>query len=124
MWLSITGHGRRGTGGDRVAFGDDAAIAGGLAAWSDGQPCFCADAVADPCTGLVAATATLEALAAGGRWLIDVAMVAVSAHLAGPTLDTGGAGDVPPSRPRPRGHARALGADNATFLRPRQDGGP
>ena len=33
LWLSITGHGRSGTGADRVAFGDDAAAAGGLVAW-------------------------------------------------------------------------------------------
>ena len=115
VWLSITGHGRRGAGRNRVAFGDDAAIAGGLASWSDGQPCFCADAVADPCTGLVAATAAVEALAAGGRWLIDVAMVDVAAHLAGPTLDVGQTQEVPPPRPAWRGRARPLGADDARF---------
>jgi hypothetical protein len=84
-WVSITGHGRRGPARDWVAFGDDAAVAGGLAAWDDEGPVFCADAVADPATGLVAAVAALEALAGGGRHLLDVPLVAVAAHLAGPT---------------------------------------
>ena len=51
--------------------------AGGLARTA--TPLFCADAVADPLTGLTAADACLEALAAGGRWLLDVSMAAVSA---------------------------------------------
>jgi len=122
VWLSITGYGRQGPGRDRVAFGDDAAIAGGLAAWRDGQPCFCADAVADPGAGMVAATAALEALEAGGRWLIDVAMVRVAAHLAGPTLDVGRIREVPPPHPAWRGRARRSGADDARFLRPREVG--
>ncbi len=118
VWVSITGHGRHGPARNRVAFGDDAAIAGGLAAWRDGRPCFCADAVADPATGLVAAAAALTALAAGGRWLVDVAMVDVAAHLAGPTLDAGDARPVAPPRPADRGRARPSGADDARFLAP------
>lgn len=86
VWVSITGHGRGGRGRNRVAFGDDAAVAGGLVAWEDGQPLFCADAIADPATGLVAAAGCLAALEAGGTWLLDVAMAEVAAHLAGPTL--------------------------------------
>jgi hypothetical protein len=86
VWISITGHGRSGAGSNRVAFGDDAAVAGGLVAWEDGEPRFCADAVADPATGLVAAAGSLAALEQGGSWLLDVAMAGVTAHLAGPTL--------------------------------------
>ncbi len=86
IWVSITGHGRTGEGRDRVGFGDDSAAAGGLVAWDEGEPVFCADAVADPAAGLVAAAACLDALAHGGRWLIDVALADVAAHLAGPTL--------------------------------------
>jgi crotonobetainyl-CoA:carnitine CoA-transferase CaiB-like acyl-CoA transferase len=86
VWASITGHGRTGDDADRVAFGDDAAVGGGLVAWDGNEPCFCGDAVADPATGLVAAAACLDALAVGGRWLLDLAMVGVAAHLAGPTL--------------------------------------
>jgi hypothetical protein len=116
VWVSITGHGRTGSGRDRVAFGDDAAVAGGLVAWRAGEPCFCADAVADPCSGLVAATAVVDALATGGRWTIDVSMTDVAGWLAGPTLDPGEAVAAPPPRPAPRGRARALGSDNAAFL--------
>ena len=84
VWVSITGYGRAAPGRDWVAFGDDAAVAGGLVAWDEAGPCFLADAVADPCSGLVAAAATLAALAAGGHWLLDVPMRDVAAHLAGP----------------------------------------
>jgi crotonobetainyl-CoA:carnitine CoA-transferase CaiB-like acyl-CoA transferase len=84
VWVSITGYGRAAPGRDRVAFGDDAAVAGGLVVWDEAGPCFLADAVADPCAGLVAAAAVLRALAAGGRWLLDVSMRDVAAHLAGP----------------------------------------
>jgi hypothetical protein len=85
-WISITAHGRDGDAGLRVGFGDDAAAAGGLVTWEDGAPRFCADAIGDPVTGLVAAAAALEAVARGGRWLVDAAMAAACAHLAGPTL--------------------------------------
>ncbi|MFP3899382.1 MAG: CoA transferase [Acidimicrobiia bacterium] len=101
VWVSITGYGRTGPGADRVAFGDDAAVAGGLACWDARGPCFCADAVADPVAGLVAAAAVLEALAAGGRWFLDVAMAEAAAHLAGPTLTIPGT-DPPPGAVPPR----------------------
>jgi hypothetical protein len=86
VWASITGHGRTGAGRDRVAFGDDAAAAGGLVTWTPEGPLFCADAVADPTTGLVAATAILDALTTERRWLLDISMATVAAHLAGPPL--------------------------------------
>jgi hypothetical protein len=107
LWVSITGHGRAGAGRDRAAFGDDAAAAGGLVVADEAGPCFCADAAADPAAGLVAAAASLDALAVGGRWVVDVAMADVAASMAGPTL-VGGAGaaggegyDVAPPRARP-----------------------
>ena len=84
--MSITGYGRSGPAAERVAFGDDAAAAGGLVVDQDGRPRFCADAIADPLSGLAAADACLAALESGGRWLLDVSMAAVSAELAGPTL--------------------------------------
>jgi hypothetical protein len=83
-WVSITAHGRTGSSADRVGFGDDAAVAGGLVAWEGGEPVFCADAIGDPVSGLAAAAAVCEALERRGRWLIDVPMAAVSAHLAAP----------------------------------------
>jgi hypothetical protein len=107
VWVSITGYGRAAPGRDRVAFGDDAAAAGGLVVWDETGPCFCADAVADPSTGIVAATAVLRALAAGGRWLLDISMRDVAAHLAGlsssgpgPTGSVGGAVMAAPPRAR------------------------
>ena len=86
VWLSISGYGSGGRDAERVAFGDDAAVAGGLVSWDDDGPMFCADAIADPATGMVASAAVLGALADGGRWLIDVSMADVAWDLAGPTM--------------------------------------
>ncbi|HVX18478.1 MAG TPA: CoA transferase [Acidimicrobiales bacterium] len=83
VWVSITGFGRAEPWRNRVAFGDVAAVAGGLVVYDDRGPCFVADAVADPVSGMVAAAATLATLRSGGRWLLDVAMAGVSAHVAG-----------------------------------------
>ncbi|MFJ9127770.1 CoA transferase [Streptomyces sp. NPDC102340] len=98
VWISITGYGRALP--DRVAFGDDAAAAGGLVGYSHGRPVFCADAIADPLTGLVAALGVAASLRAGGGQLIDVSMREVAASFAravhvphGPhTVRTGPAG--------------------------------
>ena len=81
-WISITGYGRDGSAGDRIAFGDDAAVAAGLAvaAGSADAPIFCADAVADPLTGMHAALAALSLWMNGGGVLADVALRAVAAH--------------------------------------------
>ena len=83
VWVSITGHGRVGAGAERVAFGDDAAVSGGLVSWSDGAPVFCADAIADPLTGLTAAAAALDAWSEPTPVVLDVAMSRVAAHFAG-----------------------------------------
>jgi hypothetical protein len=82
VWVSINGYGRAAPGRDWVAFGDDAAVAGGLVAWDERGPCFCADAIADPLTGLTAAVVTLDALAGGEAVLLDVAMARVAASFA------------------------------------------
>jgi hypothetical protein len=80
VWLSITGHGRDSPGRDWIAFGDDAAVAGGLVARDErGDPVFCGDAIADPLTGLTGALAVLEAREQGGGVLIDLAMSRVAA---------------------------------------------
>ena len=118
VWISITGHGRAEGDRDRVAFGDDAAVAGGLVVWDGEGPCFCADAVADPLTGVVAATAALLALETGKRWLVDVPMAGVAAAFAGPTLDAAMA-DGPVAAPRarhPAGKASPLGQDTRAVL--------
>ena len=62
VWLSITGYGRSGRDGMRVAFGDDAAVAGGLVSGPTDRPLFCGDAIADPLTGMLGALAVLECL--------------------------------------------------------------
>jgi CoA-transferase family III len=117
VWVSITGHGRTGSGRDRVAFGDDAAAGGGLVVWHAGTAMFCADAVADPISGLAAARACLDALASGGRWLLDVSMAGACAELAGPTLPASEAVPVDPPRARPVVRAAPeLGADTAEVL--------
>jgi hypothetical protein len=115
VWVSITAYGR--AEGLRVGFGDDAACAGGLVVWHDGTPMFCADAVADPLSGLTAVRATLDALARGGRWLLDVSMSGVCAALSGPTLQANPRIRVAPPRARSAPHsARPLGADTADVL--------
>lgn len=116
-WVSITGHGRAGPAREWVAFGDDAAVAGGLMAWDEAGPVFCADAVADPTTGVVAAVAAVEALAAGGRHLLDLPLAAVAAHLAGPTLPVpSGIAVAEPHARRAPGHGPRLGEHTEEVL--------
>lgn len=85
IWASITGYGRSDPG---VAFGDDAAAAAGLA-WplqADGQapkrPSFCADAIADPLTGIHTAALVLGWLRKGRGGLLDIALRDVAAYAA------------------------------------------
>jgi crotonobetainyl-CoA:carnitine CoA-transferase CaiB-like acyl-CoA transferase len=103
VWLSITGYGR--SVPERVAFGDDAAVAGGLVGWtttgenggasppylfeSSPEPVFCADAIADPLTGACGALAVALSLSAGGGELIDLPMREVAAAFAAAALDHG-----------------------------------
>lgn len=82
VWVSITGHGRDRANRERVAFGDDAAVAGGLVVHDDAGPCFAGDAIADPLTGVAAAAAATAALEAGGRWLLDAALARTAAWCA------------------------------------------
>jgi CoA-transferase family III len=117
VWLSITGYGRTGEAANRVAFGDDAAAAGGLVTWNGAGPVFCSDAVADPVSGLTAADACLSALRAGGRWLLDVSMAGVSAGLAGPTVPAPGGLTVAAPHARPvASRAPDLGSDTVVVL--------
>jgi hypothetical protein len=116
VWVSITGHGRD-AAPDRVAFGDDAAAAAGLVAWDDDGPCFLADAVADPLTGIVAAAAVRTALADGGRWLLDVALARVAASVGADREPATLVVDAPRPTARPvPGPAAELGADTDTVL--------
>lgn len=82
-WIAITGYGWTGEAAARVAFGDDAAAAGGLVGWTKaGAPRFLGDALADPLTGLAAAAEALRAVQAGGGVLVDMAMAGCAARAA------------------------------------------
>jgi hypothetical protein len=118
VWVSITGYGRSGENAHRVAFGDDAAAAGGLVTQSADGPLFSADAIADPLTGLTAAAACLDQLHSGGRWLLDISMADVSAGLAGPTLPVpaNGLTVADPHARQVTKQASDLGADTAHVL--------
>jgi hypothetical protein len=111
VWLRITGHGTEGERANWVAFGDDAAVSGGLVL--DG-PAFCGDAIADPLTGLHAAVEVARSLRGGGGELIELSMSGIAARY----------GELPRDQltecravPRPDVGARALGADNAVVER-------
>jgi CoA transferase family III len=76
VWVAITGYGYVGPWRDRVAFGDDAAVAGGLAVAAGGldAPVFVGDAPADPLAGLYGAHHAAGHLEAGRGAFVDVAM--------------------------------------------------
>jgi hypothetical protein len=140
VWLSITGYGRAAP--ERVAFGDDAAVAGGLVGWTTGQapePVFCADAIADPLAGVCGALAVARSVADGGGELIDLSMREVAAAFAAAAASPHGPHDVrpdgtvtcrlsgrqqavlPPRRPATSAslatsHAADLGADTSAVL--------
>lgn len=120
-WISITAAGRA---SPRIGFGDDVAAGAGMVAPdADGTLMFCGDAIADPLTGLTAATLALTTPAGS---LLDIAMADVVAATldgvaAGPArcsgdrwvLDTED-GPVPVLGPRARpvgGDAPRSGAD-------------
>jgi CoA-transferase family III len=110
IWLRVTGYDDSG----RPAFGDDAAIAGGLAGASADGPVFCGDAIADPLTGLEATSAVAESLGRGGGELIHVSMAAVAATYAAlPTEASVSECPAPPPPVPPAScPAAELGADN------------
>ncbi|MET0702612.1 MAG: CoA transferase [Mycobacterium sp.] len=109
VWLRVTGHGAH---ADRVAFGDDAAVAGGLVSRDADGPVFSGDAIADPLTGLAATAAVLASLQRGGGEVIDLSMSAVAAQYA-----AGSGAPLEPTLPPPAPPAAALGADNAAVQR-------
>ena len=161
VWLSITGYGRGDpAASELVAFGDDAAVAGGLVGWTGaglrddgdwndgdwddgdwdgGEPVFCADAIADPLTGLCGALAVARSVAGGGGELIDLSMRDVATVFAAAAVDHGphsvrlaGAGGadaivtcaawgleqavLPPRSPVVAGAAAEMGADTGAVL--------
>jgi crotonobetainyl-CoA:carnitine CoA-transferase CaiB-like acyl-CoA transferase len=111
--VRITGHGTDGDRADWVAFGDDAAVAGGLVAGSSTAPEFCGDAIADPLTGLHAAVAVAQSMRSGGGELVELSMAAVAATYAElprtPTVRCTAAPELP-------GSVAALGDDKAAVM--------
>jgi hypothetical protein len=116
IWLRITGYDEH---SGRPAFGDDAAVAGGLVGASIGGPVFCGDAIADPLTGLEATWAVTESLTRGGGELIHVSMAAVAAiYAALPMMASVCTHPAPPpSAPPACTSAAELGADNDSVRR-------
>jgi hypothetical protein len=112
IWLRIRGY--RGQP-YRSAFGDDAAVAGGLVGDGTRGPVFCGDAIADPLTGLEAARAVAQSLHRGGDEVIDVSMAQVAARYAAlpRTSWTTTVTAARPQPPAPSPPAPPLGADNA-----------
>jgi crotonobetainyl-CoA:carnitine CoA-transferase CaiB-like acyl-CoA transferase len=99
---------------DRPAFGDDAAVAGGLVGAGADGPVFCGDAIADPLTGLEAACAVGESLRRGGGEVVEVSMAQVAARYT--ALRQSADSDAPatsPALPPAVPPASPLGADNA-----------
>lgn len=78
-WVRLTGHPRP---AERVAFGDDAAAAGGLLAWDEAGPVLVGDAVADPLAGLTAAVLALACCRGSKRWVVDLSLAGVAATAA------------------------------------------
>jgi len=111
VWLRLIGHDEE---SGRVAFGDDAAVAGGLVGSSVSGPVFCGDAVADPLSGLEAALAVIESLGIGGGTLIEISMAGVAAtYAAAPMFSSATSMTVQsPARPASAPRAPELGAHN------------
>jgi CoA-transferase family III len=111
IWLRIRGY--RGQP-YRSAFGDDAAVAGGLVGDDTRGPVFCGDAIADPLTGLEAVRAVAQSLHRGGDEVIDVSMAQVAARYAAlpRTSWTTAITATRPQPPPPSPPAPPLGADN------------
>jgi CoA transferase family III len=116
IWLRVNGYDEH---SGRPAFGDDAAVGGGLVGCGPDGPVFCGDAIADPLTGLEAARAVIESLDRGGGELIHVAMAGVAATYAAlPTEAPVSHLPVQPPRvPRAPRPAPGLGADSEAVRR-------
>jgi hypothetical protein len=114
IWLRITGYDDY-----RPAFGDDAAVAGGLVGAAADGPVFCGDAIADPLTGLEATLTVAQSLGRGGGELIHMSMAGTAATYAAlPTGASVAAHPSPPPRaPAPSRPAPRLGTDNESVRR-------
>jgi hypothetical protein len=120
VWLRVTGYGSEGERANWIAFGDDAAVAGGLVGTAHARsktgssPVFVGDAIADPLTGLEATLAVLETLGRGGGEIVETSLAAVAAGYAAlPPVSKPESGDETLRIPAPAQQpAAVLGADN------------
>ena len=119
VWVSITGYGRTGEERDWIAYGDDAGVAAGLA-WAvrgdTNDPVFCADAIADPLTGLHATVAALACLHAGGGVHVSLALRDVAAFCA--NFGSGESGKYTAAKTRARSFVRRPSARRAAGVSP------
>jgi CoA-transferase family III len=115
-WMAITAFGPSQPG--RIGFGDDAAVAGGLFGRTGRGPIYVADAIADPLTGLFAASILLRALRTGERVIANVALAEVAAMATAVPAGDPLAEPVPCApRSRPVATVAATpGADNVRWL--------
>lgn len=122
VWLSLTAHQLSTSDAlGRVGFGDDTAAAGGLVVWDEGTPLFCADAIADPLCGAMAAVACLRAVYAGvgGRYALSLSgaasVVARGIDRHGVCNDSAATVELPRARPIVQ-EAAPLGAHTDAVL--------
>lgn len=123
-WLAINGYGRTAEHENRIAYGDDAGVAGGLSALfleQTGEVIFCGDAIADPLTGWHAALAALASHQSGGGRLISVALRDVVAQAAAQPMPAEREPVTPEQIALPHARrvlvpARPIGADTAGIL--------
>lgn len=124
-WVAIRAYDAGGPWAERPGFGDDVAVACGLAVRSGARVLPVGDAIADPVAGACAAVAGLAALVGRGRWQVETslaqALSGVVSAVEGVPAERAGRGwvvadGVPVARPVARaavGRAPAPGADNA-----------
>lgn len=117
-WIGITAYGRTGPWSNAVAFGDDAALAGGLLAFDPetGTAAPCGDAIADPLTGVNAALAAVACRLAGGHWMVDLALRDQAAATLVGSLEDDPVSAAPPRIRPPAGPAPQLGAHTKSVL--------
>ena len=131
IWLSITAYGRAPATENWIGYGDDVGVAAGLSALvraQTGERRIVGDAIADPLTGIHAASLAWQAWRSGAGGLIDLSMYSVVRRCINWGQKKWGQSSVfgnttltpvlPVSRVRaPAGVARELGADTVVQLR-------
>jgi CoA transferase family III len=135
VWITITGHGATGEAAHWVGFGDDCGVTGGLTAAlraASGRAGFVGDAIADPLTGLAAASQAWDAWSSGrgGRFALAMSHVVAACleeeRAARPcalerelSAWAGSAGEpFPEVQRRPIGALAELGADTRSLPAP------